>query len=157
MSAVGLADAGSGLRAVVFGDDPDDVRAQLQAMFPGEHLIAGSLAPTPVVRAYLRDPRAHAAAASALALDLRGTPFQQRVWHALRAMPLGTTCSYADLAAAIGAPTSVRAVASACARNRVAALVPCHRVLRQDGTLGGYRWGLARKAALLEAERGDRS
>lgn len=89
----------------------------------------------------------------ALPLDLRGTVFQQRVWHALRGIPPGTTISYKALAERLDAPTSVRAVARACASNTIAIAVPCHRVVRSDGALAGYRWGTERKRALLERER----
>jgi len=88
-----------------------------------------------------------------LPLDLRGTAFQMRVWRFLQGIPPGLTRSYADVAAGIGAPKATRAVGTACGANRVAVLVPCHRVLRGDGALGGYRWGLERKRALLDAER----
>ncbi|MGH7038570.1 MAG: methylated-DNA--[protein]-cysteine S-methyltransferase, partial [Stellaceae bacterium] len=86
-------------------------------------------------------------------LDIRGTAFEARVWRALRKIPLGQTASYAEIAAAIGAPKAVRAVARACASNRLALLVPCHRVVHSDGTLSGYRWGVERKRALLARER----
>src|SRR2546422_855245 len=92
-----------------------------------------------------------------LPVDVRGTPFQQRVWDALRVIPIGSTRSYGDVARAIGRPRAVRAVAQACARNPVALVVPCHRVVRQSGDLGGYRWGVERKALLLEGERAVRS
>jgi AraC family transcriptional regulator of adaptative response/methylated-DNA-[protein]-cysteine methyltransferase len=88
----------------------------------------------------------------ALPIDIRATAFQWRVWRALQRIPRGQTRSYADIAAAIGAPRAVRAVASACARNHLAVVVPCHRVIRADGSLGGYRWGVARKRALLDRE-----
>jgi AraC family transcriptional regulator of adaptative response/methylated-DNA-[protein]-cysteine methyltransferase len=94
------------------------------------------------------------APASDLPLDLRATAFQLRVWEALRRVPYGETRTYSEIAAAIGQPAAVRAVASACARNRVAIVVPCHRVIRNDGATGGYRWGAARKRKLLQAERG---
>ena len=87
-----------------------------------------------------------------LPLDVRGTAFQRRVWEALRRIPPGATASYADVAAVIGAPKAVRAVAGACAANPVALAIPCHRVVRGDGALSGYRWGVARKRALLERE-----
>jgi AraC family transcriptional regulator of adaptative response/methylated-DNA-[protein]-cysteine methyltransferase len=93
-----------------------------------------------------------ATALPAVPLDLYGTPFQHQVWAALRGIPAGTVVSYATLAARMGAPRSIRASASACGANPVAVLVPCHRVIRSDGTLGGYRWGLARKQALLAQE-----
>jgi AraC family transcriptional regulator of adaptative response/methylated-DNA-[protein]-cysteine methyltransferase len=89
-----------------------------------------------------------------LPLDVRGTAFQQRVWQALREIPPGSTASYTEIAARIGAPKSVRAVASACAANAIAVAIPCHRVVRTDGGLAGYRWGVARKRALLEREAG---
>lgn len=87
-------------------------------------------------------------------LDIqRGTPFQRRVWELLRAIPCGQTCTYADLARNLGQPTATRAVARACAANPIAVLVPCHRVVRSDGGLGGYRWGIERKRALLALEQ----
>jgi AraC family transcriptional regulator of adaptative response/methylated-DNA-[protein]-cysteine methyltransferase len=88
----------------------------------------------------------------ALPLDIRGTAFQQRVWQALQAIPVGETVSYADIARRIGAPKAVRAVAGACAANVLAVAIPCHRVVRNDGALSGYRWGVERKKALLEKE-----
>src|SRR6266446_596898 len=88
-----------------------------------------------------------------LPLDIRGTAFQARVWRALQKIPLGKTASYSEIAAALGQPKAVRAVAQACAANKLALIVPCHRVIRSDGELGGYRWGLERKRALLAAER----
>ena len=88
-----------------------------------------------------------------LPLDIRGTAFQARVWRALQKIPLGKTASYSEIAAALGQPKAVRAVAQACAANKLALIVPCHRVIRSDGDLGGYRWGLERKRALLARER----
>ena len=88
-----------------------------------------------------------------LPLDIRGTAFQQRVWQALRAIPAGATASYAEIARRIGAPKAVRAVAQACAANALAVAIPCHRVVRTDGSLSGYRWGVARKRALLAREQ----
>jgi len=91
-----------------------------------------------------------------LPLDIGGTIFQQRVWAALRAVPVGTTTTYAEIARAIGAPTSMRAVAQACGANRLAVAIPCHRVVRSDGSLSGYRWGVARKRLLLDREADGR-
>ncbi|MBP7178464.1 MAG: methylated-DNA--[protein]-cysteine S-methyltransferase, partial [Moraxellaceae bacterium] len=85
--------------------------------------------------------------------DIRGTPFQQKVWQALLEIPAGKTSSYTDIASRMGAPKSVRAVAGACAANALAVAIPCHRVVRSDGALSGYRWGVERKRALLERER----
>ena len=90
--------------------------------------------------------------ASELPLDIRGSAFQQRVWAALREIPIGSKATYSDVAQAIGAPKSVRAVAQACAANPIAIFVPCHRVVRADGSLSGYRWGVERKQQLLEHE-----
>jgi AraC family transcriptional regulator, regulatory protein of adaptative response / methylated-DNA-[protein]-cysteine methyltransferase len=87
-----------------------------------------------------------------LPLDIRGTAFQQRVWQALREIPVGETVSYAELARRVGEPKSVRAVAQACAANNIAVAIPCHRVVKNDGALSGYRWGVERKRALLEKE-----
>jgi AraC family transcriptional regulator, regulatory protein of adaptative response / methylated-DNA-[protein]-cysteine methyltransferase len=88
-----------------------------------------------------------------LPLDIRGTAFQAQVWRALQKIPLGQTATYSEIAAALGRPKAVRAVAGACAANPLAVLVPCHRVVRRGGDLGGYRWGIARKRALLELEQ----
>ncbi|RYZ63133.1 MAG: methylated-DNA--[protein]-cysteine S-methyltransferase, partial [Proteobacteria bacterium] len=90
--------------------------------------------------------------AAALPLDVRGTAFQERVWQALAAIPAGETRTYSDIAEALGAPRAVRAVAGACAANRLAVAIPCHRVVRVDGSLSGYRWGIERKRALLDRE-----
>ena len=87
-----------------------------------------------------------------LPLDVRGTAFQERVWQALRAIPVGSTASYAEVARLIGAPTATRAVAQACGANRLAVAIPCHRVVRSDGALSGYRWGVERKRQLLARE-----
>jgi len=84
--------------------------------------------------------------------DVRGTSFQRRVWQALREIPAGTTVTYSEIAKRIGAPTAIRAVASACAANKLAVAIPCHRVIRKDGSLAGYRWGIERKRALLRKE-----
>ena len=97
------------------------------------------------------------AEAALLPLDLEGTAFQMRVWEALRGVPSGCTLTYSEVAARIGAPRAVRAVGAACAANPAALVVPCHRVIRRDGSLGGYRWGLEAKEALLEAEGARRS
>lgn len=114
----------------------------------GERLLVSLL---PRVQAMLNgaaDPQA----GQPWPLDLQGTPFQLAVWRALREIPAGSTCSYAELATRLGRPSAARAVASACAANAVAVLVPCHRVVRADGSLSGYRWGVTRKQALLAAE-----
>lgn len=142
-----------GVCAVLLGDDAQALAADLQAEFPRARLQrvdAGRddfLAPR--VRAVAD---ALARGRGSVPVELVGTAFQQRVWEALMRIPAGETRSYAELAASLGMPRAARAVARACAGNRVAVLVPCHRVIRGDGSLGGYRWGLPRKQALLDSE-----
>mgnify|MGYP002780645669 CR=1 FL=1 len=142
-----------GVCAVLLGDDADALEVALRAEFPRaqfERVDAGRddfLAPR--VRAVAD---ALASRSGSVPVELVGTAFQRRVWEALMRIPPGQTRSYAELAQSLGMPRSARAVARACAGNRVAVLVPCHRVIRGDGSLGGYRWGLPRKQALLEAE-----
>lgn len=146
-----------GVCAVLLGDDVDALEAELLAEFPKaafERVDAGRdefLAPR--VRAVAD---ALAQRAVSVPVELVGTAFQRRVWEALMRIPPGETRSYAELADSLGLPRGARAVARACAGNRVAVLVPCHRIIRGDGSLGGYRWGLPRKRALLEAEQSRR-
>ncbi|GAB3738931.1 hypothetical protein GCM10028794_22190 [Silanimonas algicola] len=136
-----------------FGDRADALRAELAREFPKATLIAsGAHASLDAWTHALDAHLSRAAPAPTLPLDLRGTAFQMRVWRFLQGIPLGETRAYAHVARAIGAPKATRAVGTACGANRVAVLVPCHRVLRGDGALGGYRWGVERKRALLEAE-----
>ena len=141
-----------GVCAVSLGDDDARLLEALQAEYPRAVLEP---ADADVQRFLAEIARAAAGEAAALAevpVDVRGTAFQQRVWNALRAIPRGETRSYAEVAAAVGQPRASRAVAAACAANRVALVVPCHRVVRAGGALGGYRWGAERKRALLEGE-----
>ncbi|KAA2283945.1 methylated-DNA--[protein]-cysteine S-methyltransferase [Arenimonas fontis] len=144
-----------GVCAVLLGDSEGELAARLQAEFPRARLQrvdAGRdefLAPR--VRAVAQ---ALAQRRASVPVELVGTAFQQRVWQALMRIPPGQTRSYAEIAAELGQPRAVRAVARACAGNRVAVLVPCHRVIRSDGSLGGYRWGLPRKRELLAREAG---
>lgn len=153
-----------------FGHDADALEAELAREFPRATRIESAASAVSTagrktsradndariqLDAWIDALDAHlsaAAPAPTLPLDLRGTVFQMRVWRFLQGIPLGETRSYAEVAQAIGAPKASRAVGTACAANRVAVLVPCHRVLRGDGALGGYRWGLERKRALLAAE-----
>jgi AraC family transcriptional regulator of adaptative response/methylated-DNA-[protein]-cysteine methyltransferase len=140
-----------GVCAILFGDDPGELRRDLQDMFPRARLIGGdkSFAElTAKVVAFVEAP----ADGLDLPLDIRGTAFQHRVWDALRRIPAGSTASYAEIAEKIGAPKAVRAVARACATNRIAVAIPCHRVVRSDGGLSGYRGGVKRKRALLAKE-----
>lgn len=145
-----------GLCFLQFGDDADALVEQLAREFPQARLEPMPPAARGAFDTWMRALAAHLEgdpAAPELPLDLRGTAFQLRVWNYLRSIPRGDVVSYAEAARALGAPTATRAVASACARNRIAVLVPCHRVVRGDGGLGGYRWGLPRKRALIDAER----
>ena len=140
-----------GVCAIPLGDDPDALVRDLQDRFPKAELIGGDAEFERLVAqvvGFVEAPRL----GLDLPLDVRGTAFQQRVWQALREIPAGSTASYADIAERIGAPKAVRAVAQACAANALAVAIPCHRVVRNDGSLSGYRWGVERKRALLERE-----
>lgn len=138
-----------GLAAVRIGEEPSLI-AEIEAEFPNATLRRDDAAMVDVMSA-LRALTAGGPAPD-LPVDVHGTAFQARVWRALQAIPAGETRTYSDVAAAIGSPTSVRAVARACATNKVALAIPCHRVLRTDGNLAGYRWGLAVKRSLLASE-----
>ncbi len=139
-----------------FGSGEAELVAQLQAEFPKAALVASSSTTSGALDDWMQAFEKHIAGRAPrpdLPLDMRGTAFQIRVWRFLLAVPEGDVMSYAEVASGIGEPAAVRAAASACARNRIAVLVPCHRVLRSDGGLGGYRWGLERKRLLIDAER----
>ena len=157
--AIGTADLGEllvassavGICAILLGDDPDALVRDLQDRFPNATLIGGDSEYEKVVAqvvGLIREPRA----GLALPLDIRGTAFQCRVWNALRAVPAGQTITYSALAQRIGSPAAVRAVAGACAANPIAVAIPCHRVVRLNGDLSGYRWGVERKRTLLQKE-----
>lgn len=140
-----------GLCAIELGDDGEALRAALAGRFPRAELVPGDAAfGTLVAAAVVAVERPERPVD--LPLDMQGTAFQRRVWQALRTLPPGTTTTYSALAEALGRPEAVRAVAGACARNRVAVAVPCHRVIGRDGGLHGYHWGLERKRALLDRE-----
>jgi AraC family transcriptional regulator of adaptative response/methylated-DNA-[protein]-cysteine methyltransferase len=132
-------------------DDPARLPADLAAEFPGALLVRDDEALREWAGAIVEAVAGHALTAE-VPLDLRGTDFQRRVWAELQRVPIGQTASYAQIAARIGRPSATRAVAGACAGNHVAVVVPCHRVVRTDGGLGGYKWGIERKRALLDAE-----
>jgi AraC family transcriptional regulator of adaptative response/methylated-DNA-[protein]-cysteine methyltransferase len=139
-----------------FGIDESTLMAQLRTEFPRARIVASSMTQSPELDAWIEAFEAHIAGTAPrpdLPLDLRGTAFQIRVWKFLLGLAEGEVLSYAELSSGIGAPKSVRAAASACASNRIAVLVPCHRVLRADGGLGGYRWGMERKRVLIDRER----
>ncbi len=141
-----------GVCSISFGDSEDALVQELQERFPKAELKQMDRELTYAVEAIVAGLKEHPGAI-ALPMDVRGTAFQQRVWRELQAIPRGETRTYSDVAAAIGSPRSVRAVAGACAANPVAVVVPCHRVVGKDGSLTGYRWGVDRKRALLDAER----
>ncbi|PTY08699.1 bifunctional DNA-binding transcriptional regulator/O6-methylguanine-DNA methyltransferase Ada [Opitutaceae bacterium EW11] len=145
-----------GICAVFLGDTPHSLEAQLREEFPRALLQAGAAGLSDWLRAVVKEVE-RPGGKFQLPLDVRGTVFQQRVWEALRRIPAGETATYSEIAAAIGAPSAVRAVASACASNRLAVLVPCHRAVRIGGALSGYRWGVERKKTLLQRERTDGS
>ncbi|MFP1130717.1 bifunctional DNA-binding transcriptional regulator/O6-methylguanine-DNA methyltransferase Ada [Asticcacaulis sp. W401b] len=152
LGALLVARSEKGVCAVFLGDDPEALVRDLQDAFPKAELIGGDAAFEETmarVAGLIEAPQT----ALDLPLDIRGTLFQQKVWAALQALPAGTRVSYSELAERVGLPAAVRAVASACAANKIAVAIPCHRVVRTDGSLSGYRWGVERKAALLAAER----
>ena len=151
LGAILVARSDRGVCAITLGDEPDVLVHELQDRFPNARLVGDDPDFDALVARVVGLVEAPAIGLD-LPLDLRGTAFQQRVWQALRDLPAGGTASYAEIAARIGAPSSVRAVAQACGANPVAIAVPCHRVVRTDGALSGYRWGVARKRALLERE-----
>jgi AraC family transcriptional regulator, regulatory protein of adaptative response / methylated-DNA-[protein]-cysteine methyltransferase len=140
-----------GVCAILMGDDPGALARDLQDRFPHAELIGGDADFEALVAKVVGFVEAPSLGLD-LPLDVRGTAFQLRVWQALREIPAGSRASYADIAKRIGAPKSIRAVAGACAANAIAVAIPCHRVVRNDGALGGYRWGVARKRALLARE-----
>lgn len=151
LGAILVAASERGVCAILLGDDPDHLARDLQDQFPHAHLIGGDSQFESLVARIVGFVEAPATGLD-LPLDVRGTAFQQRVWQALCRIPSGATITYSELAQAIGAPTAARAVAQACAANPLAVAIPCHRVVRTDGSLSGYRWGVDRKAALLAKE-----
>ncbi len=153
LGAILVAASERGVCAIQLGDDPAGLVRELEARFPRAQLTGGDGAFERVVAQVVGLVEAPGTGAD-LPLDVRGTAFQQRVWQALRRIPAGSTATYTEIARRIGAPDSVRAVAHACASNRIAIAIPCHRVVRTDGGLAGYRWGIERKRALLEREAG---
>jgi len=151
LGAILVAQSELGVCAIALGDDPDALARDLQDQFPQARLIGGDAGFEELVAKVVGFVEAPGLGLD-LPLDVRGTAFQQRVWQALREIPAGTTTSYSDIAKRIGAPKSMRAVAQACGANTLAVAIPCHRVVRSDGSLSGYRWGVERKSALLQRE-----
>lgn len=153
LGAILVACSERGVVAIHLGDDPNTLARELQDQFPAAELIGDDSEFAQLVAkvvGYIEAP----SIGLDLPLDVRGTAFQQRVWQALREIPLGETASYSQIAERINSPRAARAVAKACASNELALAIPCHRVVRSDGQLSGYRWGVARKAALLKRESG---
>lgn len=151
LGSILVAASDRGICAVTLGDDPDALARDLQDRFPRAELTPGDRKFERVVAtviAFVDAPRK----GFDLPLDVRGTAFQQRVWKALLDVPAGRTSTYSEIARAIGAPAAVRGVASACAANPLAVIIPCHRVVTKSGKLAGYRWGIERKRALIEGE-----
>jgi AraC family transcriptional regulator of adaptative response/methylated-DNA-[protein]-cysteine methyltransferase len=146
-----VASSKKGVVSILLGDDPNELVCQLQDRFPKARLIGADRnyeALVACVIGFIEAPRL----GLDLPLDVRGTAFKRRVWQALQRVPIGQTVSYTEIARRIGSPSATRAVASACAANHLAVAIPCHRVVRNDGSLSGYAWGVERKQALLTRE-----
>jgi AraC family transcriptional regulator, regulatory protein of adaptative response / methylated-DNA-[protein]-cysteine methyltransferase len=152
LGTVLIAGTREGVCAVLFADDADTLLPELHNRFPNRELSGVDTAFSDTAARVLAAIEAPMNKVS-VTLDLIGSAFRRRVWQALREIPVGATATYSQIAERIGAPKAVRAVASACAANPIGVLVPCHRVIRADGTLGGFRWGLERKKQLLEREK----
>jgi AraC family transcriptional regulator, regulatory protein of adaptative response / methylated-DNA-[protein]-cysteine methyltransferase len=151
LGSILVATSDRGVCAILLGDDPDALVRELQDRFPKARLIGGDRSFERLVAQIVGFIEAPALGLD-LPLDVRGSAFQQRVWQALREIPPGATVTYKQIAGRVGAPGAVRAVAQACASNALAVAIPCHRVVRNDGALSGYRWGVHRKRALLDRE-----
>jgi AraC family transcriptional regulator of adaptative response/methylated-DNA-[protein]-cysteine methyltransferase len=151
LGSILVAQSERGICAILLGDDPEALTRDLQDRFPQATLIGGDAEFERLVSTVVGFVEAPAVGLD-LPLDVQGTAFQQRVWQALQNIPAGATASYGDIARQIGAPQAVRAVAQACSANALAVAIPCHRVVRHDGALAGYRWGIDRKRALLARE-----
>jgi len=151
LGAILVAQSQQGICAILLGDDPDALVRDLQDMFKKAKLIGGDAEFEKLVAQVVGFIEAPALGLN-LPLDVRGTVFQERVWQALREIPPGSTVSYSVIAERIGSPKAVRAVAQACAANHIAVAIPCHRVVRRDGDISGYRWGIERKRELLQRE-----
>ena len=151
LGSILVAKSDRGVCAILLGDDPNALAHDLQNQFPKANLIGGDAEFEQLVAKVVGFVEAPALGLH-LPLDVRGTTFQQRVWQALLKIPAGATVTYADIARRIGSPRSVRAVGQACGANPIAVAIPCHRVVRHDGSLSGYRWGVERKRTLLERE-----
>jgi len=151
LGSILVASSKRGVCAILMGDDPEALAIDLQGRFPKAELVGGDGSFERLVAqvvGFVETPKV----GLDLRLDVRGTAFQRRAWQALREIPVGSTATYTEIAQMIGKPSAVRAVAGACAANALAVAIPCHRVVRTDGSLSGYRWGLERKRSLLHRE-----
>lgn len=151
LGAILVAATDKGIAAILLGDDPQELVRDLEDRFPNADLIGGDRGFEKVVAQVVGLVEAPRSGLD-LPLDVRGTAFQHRVWQALRDIPAGSTATYSEIAQRIGLPKAVRAVAAACAANKIAVAIPCHRVVRSDGGLSGYRWGVERKRTLIARE-----
>jgi AraC family transcriptional regulator of adaptative response/methylated-DNA-[protein]-cysteine methyltransferase len=151
LGAILVASSKKGIASILLGNDPDELVRELQDRFPKARLIGADGSYEALVARVVGFIEAPGLGLD-LPLDVRGTAFQRRVWQALQKIPTGQTVSYTEIAQRIGAPNAVRAVAAACAANHLAVAIPCHRVVRNDGSLSGYAWGVERKQALLTRE-----
>jgi AraC family transcriptional regulator, regulatory protein of adaptative response / methylated-DNA-[protein]-cysteine methyltransferase len=151
LGAVLVASSDKGVASILIGDDPDELVRDLEDRFPKARLVGGDKEYESLVVEVVSFVEAPQIGLN-LPLDVRGTAFQRRVWQALQDIPVGQTSSYSEIARKIGAPKSVRAVAGACAANNIAVAIPCHRVVRNDGALSGYAWGVERKRELVARE-----
>lgn len=151
LGAILVAQSQRGICAILLGEDPDALVRDLQDLFPKAQLIGGDGEFEQLVARVVGCIEAPSIGLH-LPLDVQGTAFQERVWRALREIPAGATVSYAEIAERIGSPKAVRAVAQACGANHIAVAIPCHRVVRRDGDIAGYRWGVDRKRELLRRE-----
>lgn len=153
LGAILVAQSEKGICAILLGDEPETLVHALEDQFCNAELVGADADYEQVVAQVIGFVEAPALGLD-LPLDVQGTVFQERVWQALREVPVGCRVSYSDIAQRIGAPKAVRAVAKACAANRIAVAIPCHRVVRRDGDISGYRWGIERKRQLLVRETG---
>jgi AraC family transcriptional regulator of adaptative response/methylated-DNA-[protein]-cysteine methyltransferase len=151
LGSILVAATDKGITTISLGDDPETLVRDLQDRFPKATLIGADPGFEDTVAKVVGLVEAPETGLD-LPLDIRGTAFQHRVWEALRAIPPGTTATYTEIAERIGMPKAVRAVAAACAANKIAVVIPCHRIIRTDGSLSGYRWGVERKRALIARE-----
>lgn len=151
LGSILVASSDKGVTAILLGDDPETLVHKLEDQFPNAKLVGGDREYEDVMAKVIGLVEAPGTGLD-LPLDVRGTAFQHRVWQALQEIPIGKTATYTDIAQRIGIPKAVRAVAAACAANKLAVAIPCHRVIRNDGSLSGYRWGVDRKRTLIQRE-----